>query len=79
MKPLIKTPRQIDYIVNYFVFFFCFITNYRFGLIAYSKMFPKPYIPIDVSSRLTPISYLLVTSLLIDIIPLTGSGIIVYK
>ncbi len=42
MRPLIAVPRQIDYIVNGVILFIATVTNYRFGVVAYSKMFPKP-------------------------------------
>ena len=42
MRPLISVPRQIDYIVNGVILFIATITNYRFGVVAYSKMFAKP-------------------------------------
>jgi len=42
MRPLIMVPRQIDYIVNGVILFIATMTNYRFGVVAYSKMFAKP-------------------------------------
>lgn len=42
MRPLILVPRQIDYIVNGAILTIATLTNYRFGVLAYSKMFPKP-------------------------------------
>ena len=44
IKPLISNPRQIDVIANVVVLVFGTVTNYRFALIAFSKMFPKPYV-----------------------------------
>ena len=46
MRPLILVPRQIDYIVNGVILVIAGLTNYRFGVVAYSKMFPKPEIRI---------------------------------
>jgi len=46
IKPLLANPKQIDWISNISVIIFGTITNYRFALIAYSKMFPKPSIHI---------------------------------
>lgn len=40
--PLLPNPKQIDYITNGLVLVFATATNYRFGFMAYSKMFPKP-------------------------------------
>lgn len=79
VTPLITNPRQIDYIVNIAVLIVCTLTNYRFGLIAFSKMFPKPQIQIDNSSRLTPINYLAVFSVIFDILPLAAAGLMIYK
>lgn len=79
MRPLILVPRQIDYIVNGVILTLASITNYRFGVVAYSKMFPKPEIRIENASRLTPINYLLITSIILDVIPLVSSVILVYK
>jgi len=44
IKPLISNPRQIDVIANVVVIVFGTLTNYRFAVIAFSKMFPKPSI-----------------------------------
>lgn len=44
IKPLITNPRQIDIIANVVVLVFGTLTNYRFAIIAFSKMFPKPSI-----------------------------------
>lgn len=72
-------PRQIDYIVNGIILFIATITNYRFGLIAFSRMFPKPEIQVENSSKLTPINYLTVMTLILDVIPLAAGGLLVYK
>jgi len=42
ISPLIVKPRQIDYITHIGTLFIGTVTNYRFGLIAFSRMFPKP-------------------------------------
>jgi hypothetical protein len=44
IRQLIRNPRQIDYIVNIGILILATITNYRFALVAFSKMFPKPVI-----------------------------------
>jgi hypothetical protein len=46
IKPLIASPRQIDVITNGVVLVIGTLTNYRFCLLIFSKMFPKPQIPI---------------------------------
>lgn len=79
MRPLILVPRQIDYIVNGVILTISALTNYRFGVVAYSKMFPKPEIRIENPSRLTPVNYLLITSIILDALPLVASVILVYK
>lgn len=38
--------RQIDKISNYLVLILGTLTNYRFSLLAYSKLFPKPSITV---------------------------------
>ena len=42
--PLIKDPRQVDYITIGVVMVLGMLTNYRFTLLMFSKMFPKPRI-----------------------------------
>jgi hypothetical protein len=46
IKPLISSPRQVDIITNGVVLVLGTLTNYRFCLLIFSKMFPKPQIPI---------------------------------
>jgi len=79
MWPLLPSPKQIDYISNTLVLMLATLTNYRFALLVYSKMFPKPQIPIDNCSRLTPINYLCIGTLVLDGIPLAAAVILIYK
>lgn len=79
IRPMISAPRQIDYIAHIAVLIVGTLTNYRFALIAFSRMFPKPHIPVDNSSRITPINYLAVSSVLLDLITLSAAGLLVYK
>jgi len=44
IKPLIPNPRQIDVISNVVVLIVAVLTNYRFAIIAFAKLFPKPNI-----------------------------------
>jgi hypothetical protein len=44
LVPLINAPRQVDYITIGAAFIMGMLTNYRFCLIFFSKMFPKPRI-----------------------------------
>jgi len=45
IKPMIL-PRQIDKISNYVVFIFSLFTTYRFYLLAYSRLFKKPFVEV---------------------------------
>ena len=74
-----NNPRQIDVISNVVVLILATLTNYRFGLIAFAKMFPKPAIHINTPSKLTPIHYLAIASLLLDIIPLSACAIAIHN
>ena len=67
-------PRQIDFIANIVVLVLATLTNYRFALIAFAKMFPKPYIHISNASKLTPVHYLAIASLIFDILPIVACG-----
>lgn len=75
MKPLLHNPRQIDIISNIVVLVVGTITNYRFALIAYAHMFPKPNIYISNPSKLTPIHYLCLASLITDVFPIIACGL----
>ena len=55
------------------------LTSYRFGLLAYSKLFPKPRIPIDNHTRLTPVHYLCIFSMLLEAIPIWASCLLISK
>ena len=46
---------------------------------AYSRMFPKPFIYISNPSKLTPVHYLCIISLFLDIIPITACAIAIYN
>jgi hypothetical protein len=71
--------RQIDKISNDFVLGIGVITNYRFSLVAYSKLFPKPNILVENQSKLTPIHYLCIVSMIVIILPLAASGVLIYN
>lgn len=79
IKPLIASPKQIDIISHSAVIVVATLTNYRFALIAYAKMFPKPNVKIRLASQLTPIHYLCVGSILTDIFPVTACGLGLYN
>ena len=76
---LISKPEQIDYITNSILLFFATLTNYRLGLLAFSHLCSKPHLPVDHPARLTPINYLVATTLVLDIIPLSASVYLIYK
>ena len=61
------------------VLFVSTATNYRFGLLAFSRMFPRPCIPIKMACRLTPLNYLAMGSLLLDVLGLTAAVMLIYK
>jgi hypothetical protein len=44
IRPLMNNPKQIDFIANVVVLVVAGLTNYRFALIAFARMFPKPSI-----------------------------------
>lgn len=75
IKPLITNARQIDMISNFVVIFIATCTNFRFGLLAFSRMFPKPNIYVQNASKLTPIHYLCIFSLFLDVVSLAASGL----
>lgn len=79
ISPLMVKPRQIDYITQIAALLLGTVTNYRFGLICFSRMFPKPEIQVDNSSRLTPINYLAAASVMLDMLPLAAAGLLVYR
>ncbi len=74
--PLVKDPRQVDYITIGVVFVIGMLTNYRLNLLCFSKMFPKPYIHVEFSSRLTPIHYMCIASVLLSGLTLGAAGLI---
>lgn len=71
--------RQIDKISNYFVLVIGVFTNYRFSLVSYSKLFPKPNIMVENQSKLTPIHYMCIASVMFTVLPLAAAGILVYN
>lgn len=73
--PIIKDPRQVDYITIGIAFVVGMLTNYRFTLICFSKMFPKPLIHVEYASRLTPIHYLCIASVLLSSFALAAAGL----
>jgi hypothetical protein len=75
IKPLITNPRQIDVISNVVVLVIATITNFRFGLVAYARLFPKPNIYVLNASKLTPIHYLCMGSLCLDLLSLVACGL----
>lgn len=79
IKPLLTNPRQIDVIANIAALVVGTVTNYRFALIAFCKMFPKPHIHIVNGSKLTPIHYLAIISLLLDLFPIAGCCLLLYN
>lgn len=79
IRPLMSNPRQIDTISNIVALVIGTITNYRFALIAFAKMFPKPAIHIPNPSKLTPVHYLCIVSIILDILPLAACSLAIYN
>lgn len=75
IKPLINKPKQSDIIAHGVVLFLATITNYRFGLLAYCKLCPKPRVHIENSSRLTPVHYLCIGTAIIDLLTLIACSL----
>ena len=71
--------RQIDKISNYVVLTIGILTNYRFVLLAYSKMFPKPKMQVENASNLTPTHYVCISSIFVSILPLIAAGLLIYN
>jgi hypothetical protein len=71
--------QQIDKIANYAVVTVGELTNYRFSVMAYSKLFPKPNVIVENQSKLTPLHYMCIGSLLFELIPLIAAGILIYN
>jgi hypothetical protein len=48
-------------------------------LVSYSKLFPKPNIMVENQSKLTPIHYMCIASVMFTVLPLAAAGILVYN
>jgi hypothetical protein len=79
VKPLIANPRQIDVISNIVVIVVGTLTNYRFCIIAFAHLSPKPHIHIENASRLTPVHYLAIASIFLDLLPLSACIVGLYN
>ena len=75
IKPLITNARQIDIISNVVVLIIAMVTNFRFGLVAFARMFPKPNIYVQDASKLTPVHYLCLISLVLDLLSVVACGL----
>ena len=78
-KPLIPVPRQIDIISYVAMLIISTCTNFRFSFVAFARMFPKPYIYIQNPSKLTPLHYLCLSSVLFDIMLVVACGIAIFN
>lgn len=72
LKPLILKLQQIDKITLTVTMVFGLITNYRFSMVAFSRMFPRPRVPIDMPKYLTPVHYLCFASMICSIFPIVA-------
>ena len=78
IKKLIE-ERQVDYISNYVVLVVGVLANFRFCLISFSKMFPKPAINAQNSSELTPVHYVCGISIFNTILIAGAVGTLIYN
>lgn len=79
IKPLLVNPRQIDTISNIVVIAVGTFTNYRFALLAFAKLFPKPSVYVPNSSKLTPVHYLCVATIVLDVLPIAACSMAIYN
>ncbi len=79
LKPLIINPKQIDVITNTVTLIIAVLTNYRFAIVAFSKMFPKPRIHIEMAKHLTPVHYICFASFILSIFPIVGCAMLISK
>lgn len=79
IKPLIENPKQIDIIAITVMLIIAMLTNFRFSLIAFARLFPKPHIHVSDSSKLTPVHYMCILALCLDILPLAAACLGIYK
>lgn len=73
LKPLLSNPRQIDVISNVVALIIGVATNYRFALIAFARMFPKPNIYIEDPKHFSQVHTLCIVSIILDLFPLVAS------
>ena len=76
VKPLIQ-PRQVDRISNYVVLAIGVLTNYRFYLLAFSRLFKKPHVEVNAPEKLKNFHLILGVSYLLDILTLVAGFILV--
>lgn len=79
IKPLVSKHNLTDVVTNFILLAVGTATNYRIGLISFSKMVTKPYIYINLPNKLTPIHYMCVSSTVINILSLAGCGLLMYS
>jgi hypothetical protein len=72
LKPLLSNPRQIDVISNVVALIIGVATNYRFALIAFARMFPKPNIYIEDPKHFSQVHTLCIASIILDLFPLVA-------
>jgi hypothetical protein len=73
IKPLVSNPRQIDVISIVVALIIGVATNYRFTLIAFARMFPKPNIYVEDPKHFSQIHTLCIVSIILDLFPLVAS------
>lgn len=75
IKPLLVKLQQIDKITHSATLIVGLITNYRFAMVAYSRMFPRPRVPVDMAKHLTPVHYLCFASLICSIFAIVACAV----
>ena len=79
MQPLIHRPKQTDHISHTVILVLACLTNYRFGLLVYSRLCDKPRVNINTPSQLTPVHYLCICTTFFDILTFVACGVGIYQ
>ena len=66
-------------ISNYAALVFATLLTFKLGLISFAKMFPKPEIPVENPSKLTPIHYLCGVSFISTILIIAAAATLIYN
>lgn len=78
IRPMIL-PRQVDRISNYAVLAVSLLTNHRFYLLAFSRLFKKPYIEVKDPDKLRNLHIILGVSYILDAVALAAGFMLALK